>query len=56
MKKVRAFCPTCGELEIKNGEILHPQMDYILSQIFKNSCTINYTRLLRKKLKKGRKK
>ncbi len=39
---VRVFCPVCGELEIKNGDILHPQLDMIIKEMLDNSFTVNY--------------
>lgn len=43
-KKIVAFCPVCGQLEVKDGKIIHPEMDRIISDMLKNAGTVtNYT-------------
>lgn len=42
-KKYKAFCPTCGELEIdKFGKVLHPHQDKILKELLKHSFKVSY--------------
>lgn len=38
----RALCPTCGELEVINGKVSHPEQDTILAKILEDGCAIHY--------------
>lgn len=40
MKK--AFCPICGELEIKDGKIIHPTQDKFIADILNNGYKSTY--------------
>jgi hypothetical protein len=40
----RAFCPTCGPLEIKDGKTIHPRLDMIYAKMLMTAAnTTNYT-------------
>ena len=40
----KAFCVVCGELEIKDRKIIHPELDKILAKILKNGFKRQYAK------------
>lgn len=45
----RAFCPICGELEIRDGKIIHPELDKEIKaytkSVLENGAKIHYVKL-----------
>lgn len=41
-KNANAFCPICGELEIKDGKIVHPELDKHYADILSNPLVTVY--------------
>lgn len=39
----RVYCAVCGELEVTQGGIRHPESDAIYAKIFESGCAIHYT-------------